>query len=157
MKKIKTAIFAALTGFAIAGTANAAYLDKNDEGIYAIYNAGTNQVLNVGIRLQKFSKHWEIEATYDGGQQWVKLSDANGKVARFTNTSRRTLARLFDAHSNKDLVKRITTRDKLETDCIDAGEDMFCRFKAAGEEQVSFGWRQKQNGEVQFYDLIKSQ
>lgn len=86
----------------------------------------------------------------------LKLNSADGKAARFTNTSRKTLARLFAEHPNKELAKRITTNDKVVTDCIDAGEDMFCRFKVEGE-QPSYGWRQKQNGDVQFFDLIKAQ
>lgn len=71
MKKISTAILTALVGLAFVGTANAAYLDKKDEGIYAIYNVEAKQALNIGIRLKQFNKYWEVEATYDGGQQWT--------------------------------------------------------------------------------------
>lgn len=156
MNKIKTTIFATLTGLAMVSSANAAYLDKKDEGIYAIYNVKANQTLNVGIRLKKFNKYWEVEATHNGGESWEKLDLASGKVAKFTNTSRKTLARLFADHSNKELAKRITSNDKVKTDCIDAQEYMFCRFQVPGEN-TGYGWRQKQDGKVQFFDLVKVQ
>lgn len=135
-------ILATFVGLASVGTSNAAYLDKNDEGIYVVYNAEKQQVLNVGLRLKQLNKYWEIEATSDG-QQWVKLNSADGKVAKFTNTSRKTLARLFAEHPNKELVKRITTNDNLETDCIDSGEDMFCRFKVSERKLIMDGVKNK--------------